>query len=452
MEESTVADTRSVSLERGLLGVVLVLSLALRLAALDGFSTVDEELWHDRAIAFDKALASRQWENTYQTGHPGVVTMWLGAVANRLQYLQQPLVLDSSAVYALMQSPAPAPGAGVSSLTLGARRLVALVTWLGIVALYALVRKLFDRHIALAATALVGLDPFFLAHSRLHHLDGLLTTFVALSAISLLVHQWRGQRMRYLLASAAAAGLAIANKSPGVVLLPWAGLVLVLPALWKRRSLRRRDVWRAVGVFALWLLGAALVVVAIWPAMWVHPLTVLQNVFGVAKAYAETPHENSNYFWFAVRPDPGPGFYPVVWAFRTTPWVLLGLAGLVAAWREKAWRSAGAAVFGWVLLFTAAMTIGEKKSDRYLLPIFPALDVLAAVGWMNLLLQWLHGRVWRQWGPAGLAGALALGQVLVLWSSRPYYLAYYELAVGGSKTAPQVLQIGWGEGLDRAAA
>jgi hypothetical protein len=34
----------------------------------------------------------------------------------------------------------------------------------------------------------------------------------------------------------------------------------------------------------------------------------------------------------------------------------------------------------------------------------------------------------------------------------PYYLSYYDPLLGGSKAAPQVMQIGWGEELDQAAS
>ena len=33
----------------------------------------------------------------------------------------------------------------------------------------------------------------------------------------------------------------------------------------------------------------------------------------------------------------------------------------------------------------------------------------------------------------------------------PYYFTYYNPLVGGSRTAPDVMTVGWGEGLDAAA-
>ena len=437
--------------ERGLLALALVLSLVLRLTGLSVFATTDEDRWYARSEAFLGALQRHDWASTYQTGHPGVITMWLGAATECLPLLRRPLPGDGASPF--VTPGAPAFGAGVPPLTLGGRRLVGLVTWLGIVALYPLLRRLFDSRTALVATVLVALDPFFLAHSRLHHLDAILTAFTTLSVVCLLIHVFRGRHWGYLVASGMAAGLAVGNKSPGVVLVPWAALALFLPALLVEPAKRKAELWRAAGLLALWTAAAAATLAAIWPAMWVNPLGTLQQVFGTATYYAETPHENLNYFWFAVRADPGPGFYPVAWAFRATPWALLGLAALAVGWRgvRRRWEVVLLAVAA--LAFAAAMTLGAKKFDRYLLPAFPLLDIVAAVGWLALARRFLPRLAvpWRSWAPA-LGTLFLLGsQMAWLWPARPYYLCYYNPLLGGGRTAPQILLTGWGEGLDRVA-
>jgi hypothetical protein len=445
--------TKNRVLECTLLVLVLAASLFLRLAALDAFTTTDEPLWHYRSGEFSRALDTDEWQYTYQSGHPGVVTMWLGVIAQRVPWLQEPLPGIDDGIRRLMRLPAPASGTGIPSLTLGARRLVAVVTWLGILALYSLLRRLFGARIALFGTTLVSLDPFFLAHSRFHHLDGLLATFVMVSVASLLVYQFRGRRVGYLLLSAAAAALATANKSPGILLAPWAGAALLLPAFFAPAPKRRRELLLGAGALALWGAVAALLFYAIWPSMWLRAGWTLQQVFDVAVKYAGTPHENSNYFWGAVRPDPGPAFYPVAWAFRSTPLVWLGLAVLALAWKERSHRGPMLMILLLVLPFVGAMTVGDKKFDRYLLPVFPLLDIFAAAGWVALA-QWLATRgslTWRQRCPGLLAAGVAVASFALIWPTRPYYISYYNPIVGGSEIAPQVLLVGWGEGLDRAA-
>ncbi len=449
-----MASAKLSSFERVLLVLVLSISLFLRLAALDVFTTSDEALWHERSREFSEALATGEWEETYQKGHPGVVTMWLGTIALRLEWLQQPLPVADDWVRRLMHLAAPTPGVGIPPLTLGARRLVALVTWLGIVALFALLRRLFGVRVALAATILASLDPFFLAHSRFHHLDALLATFTMVSVASLLVYELRGRRIGYLLLSAAIGALAIANKSPGVLLVPWTAAVLLLPALRTPAPKRQREILHSIVALAIWGLGAAVVFVAIWPSMWVRPGWTLLQVFSVARRYAEEPHASGSFFWGAAVADPGPFFYPVVWAFRSTPWIWLGLAAAPLAIRGRRRRDPLLLIVLYGLLFAGAMTVGEKKMDRYLLPAFPLLDVVAAVGWVGLA-RCLFGRVpsvWRRWVPGALLAGVALAQFVLVWPTHPYYTCYYNPLVGAGRAAVRVLPVGSGEGLEEVAA
>jgi 4-amino-4-deoxy-L-arabinose transferase-like glycosyltransferase len=258
--------------ERGLLLLTLVISLLLRLTALDAFLTPDEPVWEVRSAYFGDALLQRDWAATYQTGHPGVVTMWLGAASRRFPLLQAIVARASALLRPLASAASFPPGLGVPSATVAARGLVGLVTWLGMVALYPLMARLFDRRVALLAMGLVALDPFCLGQSRLHHLDGLLTAFVTLSVVLLTIYRLREQRLGYLLASAAMAALATANKSPGVLLLPWTGVVLFLPALRTPGYKRKQALRQGLRDMALWMLVAVAVFVAVWPAMWVDPL------------------------------------------------------------------------------------------------------------------------------------------------------------------------------------
>jgi len=99
------------------------------------------------------------------------------------------------------------------------------------------------------------------------------------------------------------------------------------------------------------------------------------------------------------------------------------------------------------------MTLGAKKFDRYLLPIYLPLDLVAGVGWVAVT-AWIRP-VWstaltRALAPAILFVAI-LGQAAYTASSYPYYLSYYNPLLGGTPRAPKVMMIGWGEGLDQAA-
>jgi len=109
--------------------------------------------------------------------------------------------------------------------------------------------------------------------------------------------------------------------------------------------------------------------------------------------------------------------------------------------------------------------VAAKGFDRYLLPIFPTLDLLAGLGlWRIAILvaaRRMHpdspspacGRGGR--GVRGVAGAMLLAVlgsgawwIVGAW---PYGLTYANPLLGGNPAAHLTIASGWGEGLDEAA-
>jgi hypothetical protein len=427
---------RSARLTQALLVVLVAASLVLRLHALDVFLTTDENLWAERSANFAAALRDGRWEDTYQSVHPGVVTMWIGTVA------------DSVARGETQPTVAP----HFPRLTLYARRIIAFLTWLGVLAVGWLLSRAFDAPTVWFALALLAFDPFYLALSRVHHLDALLATFSALAVVSLLVYV-RTDRQRYLLVAGAMAGLAVATKSPAAFLFPWALLVMAAAA-WRASPPERS--WPAQRILRdafIWGVTAAGVISIIWPAVWVDAIGTAGRVLSGAAGYAQSPHEFLEFFRGEVVDDPGPAFYPIVWLWRTTPAVLVGLGGLAISVRRRALRGPILVLVAFALGYVAFMTLAAKKLERYILPAVLVLDILAAVGWTAILNSVIKPR-WRAHRalPALVVVGLALSQLVLLWPTRPYYFAYYNPLGGGARTAPHVLRVGYGEGLEKAAA
>jgi len=179
--------------------------------------------------------------------------------------------------------------------------------------------------------------------------------------------------------------------------------------------------------------------------------------------------------------DPGPLFYPVALLFRLTPLTLLGLGGsllLLLGLSSKAYRNQRRipnppradthrwrvvqvfALWAFIVLYVLFMTTGAKKFDRYLLPVFPMIDILAALGLLALgemFWKWVRGRfeVFPR-VPRFPISALGLGLVLLLQASfalphYPYYLTYYNPLLGGIRQAAQTMLVGWGEGYEQVA-
>jgi hypothetical protein len=442
--------------------LLFLVALLPRLLSLNAFITWDEPMWAYRTIRFMAALAEGRWGDTFVVGHPGVITMELGALGIALHRLLPggPLFryaggysTQTAADWAWLRDlprldPQDLEGLRRAAAFLPAAKLpLIIVMALAVVGLYLLTERLFDRRVALVAALLIALDPFYLAHSRLLHLDGLLTTFMTLSLLSLLVYLRRGRAQATLLFSGVMAGLAMLTKSPGLFLAPFAALLVF--------ALGRSEPLRHLALDLLWWGAmAGLVALALWPALWADPLGTAQGVLSQATGYAAKPYETARFFLGQVQEDPGPWFYPVVLLFRSTPLTVIGLAAIIPFLLSRGTEEPPLliALLAYVLLFGLFMTVGDKKFDRYLLPVFPALDIVAAAGVVKLVDKYIS----RQ----GVASAslvylfpcflVSLSTCLIL-PYHPYYLTYYNPLVGGPSYASRVLPVGWGEGLDRVA-
>jgi hypothetical protein len=310
-----------------------------------------------------------------------------------------------------------------------------------------MLRLLLDGRTAVIAAILIALDPFYIALSRVLHVDAVTAALMIISVVSVLLHLKRQYRWGYLALSGASAALAMLNKAPAAFLVPFVGLLLATPAMRAGRSLSK-----TVRAILVWVLVAGLVAFALWPALWVDAKGVICSVISTAVGYGEQPHSNSNFFWGQIRPDPGPFFYPVAWAFRTTPVVMLGLLLCVPVLIKNAnrWRPVIFSLLAFGLLFAASMTLGAKKFDRYLLPAFLALDIVAAAGLSHF------GETPRsRMGGAHLPGIVSICTIVIcsglVVAYHPYYFSYYNPLVGGSSEAPNTMLVGWGEGLEKAA-
>jgi len=451
---------------------LLVLALAVRLPGLGTFLTPDEFLWVDRSRNFMAGLLNPAYvcESlvnhtgfeqamglgcTLRTGHPGVTTMWTGSLGFLLRYLDagQPGSLFD---FVTSQTTNPLDAALIVPERLPSVLLISV--W--VVGVYWLVKRLLNsEQVALLAGVFLALDPFHIALSRVIHHDALATAFMTLSLLAALIYWLRGGRRTWLIASGLLAGLAFLSKSTALFLNPFVavfGLWWLIFARQPGEPITWRRVGSAVRDGLLWFTGAALAFVVCWPAMWVMPLDVLRTVFTIGFKYASSGHAKGNFFLGSVSNDPGALFYPVSWLLRSSPLAWAGLTAL--GW--LAWRSARSTpgraqprwqpnrvwpILAWlavyVVAFLAFMTMGEKKQDRYLLPVYPVLSIMAAAG-----LTW----VWKaryHW----LLLSVVLVQAGLVIANYPYYFTYYNPLLGGVQGAQHMVTVGWGEGLDVAA-
>lgn len=465
--------------------IIGLVALIPRVSGLNDFYTIDEGYhWPGRVERFSAAIATGDWAATDQTGHPGVTTMWLGSLGRLIAF----------------QRGIPDPGwAGGGAEYLSMLRLpLAIVNALAVVLAFLLLLRLLPPIEALLAGLMWACSPFLIAHSRLLHLDALLTSFISLSILLLLIalrfdKPWWAMsssepsnqsaftyRLLFLIGSGACAGLALLTKAPSLILLPYAGFVIAgtmfvrnqpfmvnsqqpIPhRLWS--FMLRRSALILVQ-YLIWLTCAIMVVVVLWPAMWVNPIATVNSVVKEIVQNGGQPHDSGNYFLGQPVADPGSLFYLAVVALRTTPLTLIGLILCMAWLAGNLWTNAQyrqqrlpilvIALIGFVLLFGIVMSSQAKKLDRYLLPIWPMLELLAAIGLLRTstwLIEKYAATSRRRLVGTGVSVVIAALLLLPLPSYHPYYLAYYNPLLGGGPTAQRVILVGTGEGMDQVGA
>ncbi len=459
---------------------IALVAVGLHVVSLGQFLTIDEATtWITHAHTFLDVLESGDYASMPFEGHPAITTMWLGSVGVFLHRLLSSASILNGEPYAV---------------TLAIYRLpTALVNAAGILAGYAMLRRMVPSAVAFLATLLWATDPFVLAFNRLLHMDGLLATFVTLSLLSAGLYWNHRHHPAWLAVSGITMGLAILSKIPALVLVPLVGLVALfsqrqpVPPSPTEPKPEGAAGWASflsfsflaprLAPFLVWLLLGGVTVFALWPAFWVNPLHGYQAIrFGV-EVEGGRPHGLGNFFLGREVSSPGPLFYPVALALRMTPWAMVGLLFLpFALWgRGSGGKGRGmelrsvTALVGFVILFILAMSLFPLKFNRYIVPVFPAVNILAAIGLVGGW-GWGHRTAHGEQdaasppgnhpplasAPTGIRGIITavialVALVNVAWY-HPYPITYFNQLLGGAPAGARTFVVGWGEGFGQVGA
>ncbi len=462
---------------------VFLLAGAVRLTSLNVFRAIDEEDRWAWAVEFYKALLAGDLSATLVgDGYPGIFPVWLETLwlilASLYRSALQGSWLNDDGIYLLIhewQRPA----------YLGMQRFpVALMNTILVVIIFLYVRHLFGRWTGLLAAILISLDPFYLSDSRVNRAEGLLTGLMAVSLLGLVTalkpiqyinNAHSSFNWRHLLGSALFGGLAWLTKSQSIVLIP---MFTVITLIW---YLRAETSWplalrRWFTTMLIWGVGAALIFIILWPAVWTVPGPTFTRMFNYATR--KVGAEGVKLFFLGgtiLDEDPGFLFYPIIFLLRSTPVMLLGLA--LSIWlfiRQKfslnlqsktqnpkpmLRKAEVSKIYYWLdnngiwvllayaVLYIGGMSLGSHKQDRFLMAAFPIFNILAAMGFVGFF-RWFDPFPKRMW--VGTA-AILIAQLITALPFHPYYFSYFNPLVGGGATAQHLIRIGWGEGMDQVA-
>lgn len=444
-----------------LLGLA-ALYMGPRLIGLDRLVTTDEPFWLGRSMDFFRALMTGEFGRTYQSAHPGVLTMWTGALAYLLTI---PGIIDSFsqfldtdyAIHVVLRN------RGIDELDiLNAARIVKLC----LQALFFLISMYYLRRLVgpLAATlagVLIALDPFISGFDSLLHVDGLfaIASFAAIVALANAFSLGHTHIHPWIIAGVLTA-CAWLTRATGIAIVAACAMFMLLQGV---QYVRRRSVREAfeplVVSFVLWGVAAIIATVVLFPALWADPVHTFGEMWSWTSSAAAIGHESPTFFLGTIYTgDPGVLFYPVTMIWRLTPVTQLGLALFVIALARRVpqlypySRRALLLMTLFAILYVTGMTLGAKKFDRYILPVYPVLDTFAAVGYAIAVRSFVGFRPdIRRYALPAVCAFVLLGQGWSTYSVLPYRLNYFNPLLGGPTAAESKLQMGWGEGVDLAA-
>ncbi|MBI1876782.1 MAG: glycosyltransferase family 39 protein [Chloroflexi bacterium] len=463
--------------------MLIVIGLAVvvipRVANLGAFIVFDEPLYWPWANQFFKAIMAGDWANTLLgRGNPGITVVVIQCLGLAARYLLN-ILTGATPAQALAHLHLESDTIVFGDLT--ARRLpMALLNIACMLWLIFLVYRQFGQKIAVVAAILLGLDAFLLSDSRTMRGDAMMSVLMTISAITLLIYLAEGQ-WRYLWLSGLAAAVSFANKFSMLAMAPFVVLLVgtfvfqqARQVGWRRNlgaGLRCLLVWGGLSPLILWLM---------WPALWVIPAEVLAFV-GQFAAGASFEGRNTFFMGQVYTNQLLLQFYVVLILLRISALTFIGgLAGLFSLWspvRRQAlaqpWLAGTISLdrtspgirammtIGTLALYSVSvwliMTIGVLKRDHYVMPVFPALDILGAVGlvWLvTRLADYLSWR-WPAWSSERVSwSAFALifaFQSTISLPHHPYYYSYYNPLILGPLWAHRVTMINWGPDMGEAA-
>jgi 4-amino-4-deoxy-L-arabinose transferase-like glycosyltransferase len=470
--------------------LIFILSLftiacATRLLSLDAHWSSDEALWLRRSASFIQAVKQADFSETLLSYHPGVMTMWIAGL--RTFFIE--------------------PQVDVPNLAL-ARWFIGVGVLIGFVVALFLLYWLFGFWVTVVSFAFLVCSPFLLAQSRRVHTDALATVFCLLAVLAFLLYCQTPKKQHYLIGSGVAFGLACLAKSYSLILLLWVPLCLGL--FRNQGETRRKFLFNSLGSLLCFLSCALLTAFVLWPVFWtlaffifglcllgitafahrrlqkethqhllpylpsilvlgVICVCVMRTVWRVLDRVGwavTTPHEVEHFFLGQVVNDPGWLFYPLVLCIKSTPLMLpLALGGCLFLWcrrgQEEYSRQCRTmlGLVAVVVLFIVCLSLTSKKFSRYLLTVFPILEILAAVGFVAFL-KWSYSYIAARFGAEATPSKLLFSgtvflclltiQVIPVLRLHPYYGTYYNLCFKLTDIT-KIITVGDASGLDIAA-
>jgi hypothetical protein len=411
----------------------------------DNFNT-DVWKWKLRSYNFGSAVTGKNFEQSLQTYHPGVVLMWVGGVGAKItnywaESQGRSIVADDSVDI-------------IFQIDFVQKLLVVLVAAFTITSVFQILKKIFGFKYAFISTILLTLEPFYLGLTRVFHLEGLVSTFMLASIVWLYYFFLNQNKIKNLVVSAFFAGLAILTKTSALFLVLYFGLMaLIFIYRDGKYNFKKTELGKflkeSLGkysakfgkVFFIWIGVLILVIFAFWPAMWVAPGKVIQSLYtGIADIGVEGDH--FQFYFGRLVENPGPSFYFVILALKSSIYLLVGFIGALIIRKKlpENLRKFMDYLLIFIFFYFIQLTIPTKKLDRYILPALVVISLISSMFYVWVFEKINNKKVWQR---AACVILFFIPAVYTNINVHPDYFSYFNPLFGGLKTGVQVIEPKW---------
>ena len=380
--------------------------------------------WYFRSQQFIVGLKTGQLEKTYQHYHPGVTLMWATGVPVEVYKQISNISLINHQNFETFH--------WISKVSIVAVQLV-----LTLLILFNL-SKILGFEKSIIATSIFTFEPFFLANSRIYHMDAMLTLFVFLTLIYLFRYL-NEHKLSLLVLTGIFATLSFLTKSVAI-----GTLVFGLIAIVYYDPVVRREKFTKPLIFAL---AFVLSTYLFFPALWKFDLTPIKDIFndainiGVEEGHQQIIFGNYSLFtpWW---------FYVLIFVLKSSPLIILGsltvlLFGIRDLVNNKKVNLRDPNLIFLTTVFylgyLIVISISNKKLDRYFIVLYPYLALLTTITVYKIIETFSDLKNFRTKFYIAIGCFVLFSNVIPTITYFPYYFTYSNPAFGRPTNANSII-------------
>jgi hypothetical protein len=380
--------------------------------------------WHYRMQQFVVGLKTGQLEKTYQHYHPGVTLMWIAGIPVEI-YKQ----ITNITVYDMDN---------FEHFHLVAKASVIFAQLiLSLLAMF-LLSKIVGFKKSFLVILLLSLEPFFLGNSRLFHMDVLFTLFM-FDALLFAYIALRDANKAATMFTGIFLTLSFLTKSIGI----GAFIFVIIYSL--KFILMDRRLNFTKSFIAILMSSFLISLFLLFPALFKGPVYYISEIFKESERIG-VRNGHSQIIFGEYTEEAGPGFYPLVFLMKVSPFTLLGIAFAVIyflvdfkkIFQNKRGLTQSFSIYLtlFYLAYLAVMTLPPKKIDRYLLPMYPLFSCTAVIGLYKALDKF---KEYGRYAVLLIVSAFALFIIVPDTTLFPYYFTYTSPVFGSSEEANRII-------------